>query len=101
MLKSSLLVGSALALLSSKAFAHYPTLDCEALAGNLHCIAGYSDGSVAYNETVQIKTYSEELIETLTTDDNGEFTTSRPQGEYYLVFNPGHEDPAEFDYAEL
>lgn len=101
MFKISSLMGIALVLLSSKALAHYPTLDCQAVDKNIHCIAGYSDGSVAFNEPIQLLSYEDELIDTLQTDDAGEITLPRPKGEFYLMFDPGHEDPAEFDYAEL
>jgi len=97
----SYLMGMTLALLSSEALAHYPTLDCQSLEQKIHCVAGYSDGTVAFNESIQVLTYEDQLIDTFITDDNGEVTLSQPAGEFYLVFNPGHEDPAEFDYAEL
>ncbi|MFT2099000.1 hypothetical protein ACMUMQ_11635 [Marinomonas sp. 2405UD66-6] len=100
-IKRTLLTGSVLALLSSKALAHYPTLDCIMLDQNIQCVAGYSDGSVAFNEAVQVLTYDDVLIVTHTTNDDGEVVIIPPKGEYYIVFNPGHEEPAEFDYAEF
>ncbi|MCB5161078.1 hypothetical protein [Marinomonas algarum] len=101
MLRLPILLGSALALLSGGAFAHYPTLDCKQIDQSIQCVAAYSDGSVAFNETVQALTYEDELITSLTTDDSGMIRLPTPSGEYYLLFDPGHEDPAEFDYAEF
>ncbi|MEO9274474.1 hypothetical protein ABFY09_06410 [Marinomonas sp. 5E14-1] len=101
MLKAPYLIGSALALLSSGAFAHYPTLDCKMLDHSIQCVAGYSDGSVAFDEAVQVLSYDDDLINTLMTNDDGEVSIEAPAGEYYILFDPGHEDPAEFDYAEF
>lgn len=98
---ATFILGSTLALLCSKALAHYPTLDCQLANEEVVCTAAYSDGSVAYDETVEVRSYSDELLHSLTTDDDGQVSLSQPQGEYYLIFDPGHEDPAEFDYAEF
>ncbi|WP_067215374.1 hypothetical protein [Marinomonas gallaica] len=101
MTKATLLMGSLVALLSSKAMAHYPTLDCVLLQQEVRCTAAYSDGSLAYGETVEVRSYDEELLTQLTTDKAGQIRLPQPDGEYYLMFDPGHEDPAEFDYAEF
>lgn len=101
MSKATLLMGSLVALLSSKALAHYPTLDCQLQQQEITCTAGYSDGSAAYDEVVQMLSYDDEPIATLKTDNDGVIHTPVPQGEYYLKFDPGHESPAEFDYAEF
>ena len=98
---TSLWVVAALALLSSKAFAHYPTLDCYQEQSDLICVAGFSDGSPAYDEQVEVRGYDESLLTTLTTDGDGELRLPMPEGEFYVLFDPGHESPAEFDYAEL
>ena len=50
---------------------------------------------------VVVRSYDEELIANVTTDEQGELRLPQPEGEYYLMFDPGHEDPAEFDYAEF
>ncbi|TPE54078.1 hypothetical protein FJM67_05545 [Maribrevibacterium harenarium] len=94
-------VVTALALLSGKALAHYPTLDCYQETGKLHCVAGFSDGSPAYDETVEVRSYYDDVLHSITTDANGEFQIPMPEGEFYVIFDPGHESPAEFDYAEL
>ncbi len=101
MTKAALILGSTVALLSSKAMAHYPTLDCQLDQQEVVCVAAYSDGSAAYNEQVEVRSYDDDVLQTLTTDDEGEVRLAQPEGEYYLIFDPGHEDPAEFDYAEF
>ena len=40
-------------------------------------------------------------LSSVTTASDGSITLTPPKGEYYIVFDPGHESPAEFDYAEL
>lgn len=101
MTKATLIMGSLVALLSSKAMAHYPTLDCILEQQQVSCTAAFSDGSLAYNETVEVRGYDDALLQSLTTDSQGEIHIAQPSGEYYLIFDPGHESPAEFDYAEF
>lgn len=91
-------------LLSSKAFAHFPTLSCELNPDNtaeLQCVAGYSDASLSGVVELQVYSYDDELLTKVTTASDGSVLFDAPKGEYYIVFNPGHESPAEFDYAEL
>lgn len=101
MTKTTLIMGSLVALLSSKAMAHYPTLDCTLEQQEVHCTAAYSDGSLAYNTAVEVRRYDDTLLLSLITDNQGEIHLAQPDGEYYLIFDPGHESPAEFDYAEF
>lgn len=95
-----------LGLLSFAAQAHFPLLNCQ-LEGKekgkqqLLCVAGYSDGSLAGKVTLKVFNYDEEPIMNVTTASDGSITFTPPLGEYFIVFDPGHESPAEFDYAEL
>ena len=91
-------------LLSSKAFAHFPTLSCETRDQDktkLYCLAGYSDASLAGEVELEVYSYDEELLFKVNTASDGSASMKMPEGEFYIVFNPGHESPAEFDYAEL
>lgn len=88
-------------LLSTGAQAHYPTLDCTLQAQQLTCITGFSDGTRVGDATLQVMSYQDELIKTYQTDQDGRASFLRPEGEFYIIFDAGHEDPAEFDYAEL
>lgn len=98
------LILAALSMISGKVYAHFPTLSCEIKPDNkavLHCLAGYSDASLAGVVDLAIYSYDEELLSKVTTASDGSVSFPMPQGEFYIVFNPGHESPAEFDYAEL
>lgn len=91
-------------LLCGKAYAHFPTLQCETDTSDdskLYCVAGYSDASLAGEVTLSVYSYDEELIKQVTTASDGSVLVDKPEGEYYIVFDPGHESPAEFDYSEL
>lgn len=91
-------------VLCSKAYAHFPTLSCEVKPEDqttLHCLAGYSDASLAGVVALEVFSYDEELLSKQTTAEDGSVAFKMPEGEFYIVFNPGHESPAEFDYAEL
>lgn len=91
-------------LFCSKVFAHFPTLSCETRLqdkSTLYCLAGYSDASLAGEVELEVYSYDEELLFKVPTASDGSASFNMPQGEFYIVFNPGHESPAEFDYAEL
>lgn len=91
-------------LLCSEAVAHSPTLSCEVMptdSAKLYCQAGYSDASLAGVVELNVYSYDEELLSTVTTATDGSAEVDIPEGEYYIVFDPKHEAPAEFDYAEL
>ena len=91
-----------LGLLSFVAQAHFPLLNCKLeTKPNLSCIAGYSDASLAGKVTLQVFSYDDEALLSVTTASDGSVSFIPPKGEYYIVFDPGHESPAEFDYAEL
>ncbi|MEM7097882.1 MAG: hypothetical protein AAF541_06435 [Pseudomonadota bacterium] len=97
------LLSIALLCMAMSALAHFPTLQCEARADGeeLHCLAGFSDGSPPGEVELQVYTYDEELIEVINTDSEGAAVMAMPEGEFYIVFDADHESPAEFDYAEL
>ncbi|GAA0812567.1 hypothetical protein GCM10009111_06700 [Colwellia asteriadis] len=90
-------------LLTFAAQAHFPLLNCQLTAQQqqLSCVAGYSDGSLAGKVTLNVFNYDEEPLLSINTASDGSITFTPPKGEYYIVFDPGHESPAEFDYAEL
>lgn len=89
---------------SANVYAHYPTLSCKIDQSDktlLNCLAGYSDGSLAGEAELKVFSYEEELLFSIVSASDGSAKIKQPEGEYYIVFNPGHESPAEFDYAEL
>ncbi|MEM6999205.1 MAG: hypothetical protein AAF529_00365 [Pseudomonadota bacterium] len=83
--------------------AHFPTLSCQAHSAGkaLKCMAGFSDGSLPGEVELQVFTYDEELLQVVKTDSEGTVIITMPDGEFFIVFDAGHESPAEFDYAEL
>lgn len=91
-------------VLSTNAFAHFPTLNCQKTNTKpieLTCVAGFSDASVADKAELKVYSYDEQLLSTVTTASDGSVTMAMPKGEFYIVFDAAHESPAEFDYAEL
>lgn len=107
--KQSVLLVKALVALSALLFsalaqAHFPTLSCQLVdesATKLFCEAGYSDASLAGIVDLQVLSYDDELLSTVTTAADGTAELVMPEGEFYIKFDPGHESPAEFDYSEL
>lgn len=96
--------GATALMLSIKAFAHFPTLSCQLDSNNkqqLICTAGFSDASLAGEVSLKVYSYDDELLQSITTKSDGSAEIPKPQGEFYIVFDAGHETPAEFDYAEL
>ncbi|WP_105171843.1 hypothetical protein [Pseudoalteromonas sp. T1lg24] len=90
--------------LCAKADAHFPTLNCHVSntdAKLLSCTAGYSDASLAGEVILKVYSYDEALLREVKTASDGSVSFSKPNGEFYIVFDAGHESPAEFDYAEL
>lgn len=86
---------------STAAWAHYPTMDCQKQADGLRCQVGYSDGSSASGETVRLYSYDDELLHSLPADNRSQVNFPLVDGEFYISFNPGHDQPAEVDYIEL
>jgi len=90
-----------LLLLPLGAYAHYPVMDCGREGGELVCKVGYSDGTLASGAEVIMYSYDDEVLASVKADGRSQARFTEPQGEFYIRFDAGHEDPAEFDYAEL
>lgn len=89
-------------LISFSALAHFPTLSCSKLNDKqLKCAAGFSDGQVPGKVELKVYDYDETLLAKYKTASDGSVKIPIPKGEFFIVFDPGHEAPAEFDYAEL
>lgn len=92
----------ALALLMPLAAqAHYPVMDCGREGNELVCKVGYSDGTLASGAEVVMYSYDDEELLTVKANGRSEARFTEPEGEFYIRFDAGHEEPAEFDYAEL
>jgi hypothetical protein len=84
------------------ALAHFPILDCERSGTErLRCFAQFSDGGVADRQELRLFGYDDKLRASYTTLSDGTVEIPLPKGEYYIVFDPGHDTAAEFDYAEV
>jgi hypothetical protein len=92
---------AALFLFSSSAFAHYPVLECSADGALITCNAGFSDGSKAVGKSVKLYDYDENLLVHKKADKFSRAVFERPEGEFYIQFDSGHEFPVEVDYGEL
>ncbi|EGR2794818.1 hypothetical protein DU976_02750 [Vibrio navarrensis] len=91
----------ATAMFSASALAHFPLMECSKQGNEVHCQAGYSDGSAASNETIRLFSYDDVLLESQKTDERSKVIFALPSGDYYIVFDPGHESAVEVDGVEL
>ncbi|WP_417597527.1 hypothetical protein [Oceanospirillum sp.] len=88
-------------LLSQTVQAHFPIMTCELENGMIRCETGFSDGSLTVNKPVTVLDYDDEILLQLKTDSASAVEFSAPEGEYYIRFDSGHEQPVEIDYDEL
>ena len=89
-------------LMSTSALAHYPIVSCKSLAEHkMECFTGFSDGSLADLAQIKVFDYDDNLLSTYKTSNKGVVSFNKPKGEFYILFDAGHEEPAEFDYSEL
>ncbi|PSW17636.1 hypothetical protein C9I98_19155 [Photobacterium sanctipauli] len=92
-----------LSLLSPFAQAHYGMLECwfadEKAA--VVCQAGWSDGTDASNYDIELFDYDDNLLARARTDAKSQVRFETPEDEFYLIFDPGHEAPAEVDVVEI
>ncbi|MBE0507186.1 MAG: hypothetical protein IBX50_10770 [Marinospirillum sp.] len=90
-----------LALLPVMAQAHYPVMDCSRDSDRINCRIGYSDGTLAHGQEVVMYSYADEELVRVKADGRSEAHFDWYEGEFYIQFDAGHEDPAEFDYVEF
>lgn len=90
-----------LAATSSTVWAHYPVMDCNRDGKAIACQVGFSDGTLAQGQEVVIYSYEDEELARSVTDGSSVARFDWQEGEFYIQFDAGHEDPAEFDYVEF
>lgn len=90
-----------LAATSSTAWAHYPVMDCSREGEKIACRVGFSDGTLAQGQAVVIYSYEDEELARSVADGASVAEFDWPEGEFYIQFDVGHEDAAEFDYVEF
>lgn len=88
-------------LVSGTSWAHFPVMECSKQETTITCQAGYSDSSPALNETIRLFDYDDVLLDAQKTDALSKVTFEQPEGDYYIVFDPGHESAIEVDGVEL
>ncbi len=93
----------ALGLLPFAAQAHYGMLECwfEDKRESVLCEAGWSDSSDATNYDIELFDYDDNLLARARTDDRSQVRFETPEDDFYLVFDPGHDTPAEVDVVEI
>lgn len=95
------LCAALLLLPALNANAHYPLMSCIIKNNSIMCEAGFSDGSQAVNKKVTVLDYDDNVLLRLKTNQASQVVFERPQGEFYIRFDAGHEAPVEIDYDEL
>ncbi|WP_416884778.1 hypothetical protein [Marinospirillum sp.] len=81
--------------------AHYPVMDCQKNQADISCRIGFSDGTFAPGSEVVMYTYEDQVIARAVADGSSTAHFTWQEGDFYIQFDAGHEDPAEFDSAEL
>ena len=101
-IKSTLLALSLMTgLFSGTARAHFPLMSCWFESDKVACEAGYSDASTAVDYAVNMYDYDDNLIAKAVTDKRSIAEFSKPDTDFYLVFDAGHENPVEVDVVEI
>ncbi|GAL14401.1 hypothetical protein JCM19233_5413 [Vibrio astriarenae] len=67
----------------------------------LLCEASWSDGSDATNYDLELFDYDDNLLARGRTDAESQVRFDMPEDDFYVVFDPGHEAPAEVDVVEV
>lgn len=89
-------------LFSVQAHAHFPLMNCWFdAAKNVVCEAGYSDASKAVDYTINLYDYDDNLVDKAQTNKASQVIFNQPKGDFYIVFDAGHESPVEVDVVEI
>ena len=92
---------SLLVIFPLAAWAHYPVMDCSREGEEIVCQVGFSDGTLAQGQAVVVYSYEDEELARTVADGSSVARFAWQAGEFYIQFDAGHEDPAEFDYVEF
>lgn len=88
-------------LMAPLAQAHYPVMDCERDGDQIECRVGFSDGTLAIGSEVVMYAYDESVMARAESDRQSRVLFDWSDEKFYIQFDAGHEDPAEFDYVEF
>ncbi len=92
-----------LALFSASSAAHFGLMECwfEQQRSEIHCQTGWTDGGQASHYDIKLFDYDDTLLAIERTDAQSQVQFAAPAGDFYLVFDPGHESPVEVDVVEM
>lgn len=90
-----------MSVLALPAHAHFPLMSCWFESNIVACEAGYSDGSKAIDYSVEMYDYEDNLIAKEMTDKRSIAEFKKPDADFYIVFDSGHEFPVEVDVVEI
>ena len=88
-------------LLSPVAQAHFPLMNCWFENAKVACQTGYSDGSTAVDYSVKLYDYEDNLLQHRNTDKRSIAEFDKPNDDFYVVFDAGHENAVEVDVVEI
>jgi len=91
-----------LMLAAGQAQAHNPVCTCEPLGDEeIRCTGGFSDGSGAPGVTLDVISYNEEILVPGKLGEDSSMTFSRPDDEFYILFDAGPGHVVEVDHSEV
>ncbi|USD39348.1 hypothetical protein [Ferrimonas sp. SCSIO 43195] len=90
-----------LAGLSTQALAHFPVMECWQSKGTITCQAGWTDGGSAQSLPVSLYDYDDNLMAEAMTDAQSMVRFDKPEGDYYLLYDPSHETTIEVDGLDI
>src|SRR5690606_7589273 len=96
------MVGAALFLAGSVAWAHFPIGDCKHVdKSTIQCTGGFSDGGNAPGLTLDVISYDEEILVSKKLDSHSMATFKKPSVPFYILFDAGAGHVVEIDHAEV
>ncbi|WP_147822467.1 hypothetical protein [Salidesulfovibrio onnuriiensis] len=92
----------ALLCLAATAFAHSPLCDCfDNGDGTVSCEGGFSDGSSASGVKMYVKDGAGKVLQEGQMNADSEFSFSKPQGAYMVLFDAGEGHKVEINGADI
>lgn len=87
---------------AAPALAHNPVAECAvAQADIIECRGGFSDGSGAVGVTLDVISYDEDVLIPGKLGDDSRLQFTRPDGEFYILFDAGPGHVVEVDYHDV
>lgn len=99
--RTAISVGCFLLTFSLPSFAHFPFCECVMKADEIHCSAGFSDGSGASGVTVDLISYDEEIIQQNNFSETSTAQFTPYDGEFYILLDAGPGHTVEVDWHDI